>query len=571
MNDPIHQLARHLVQAEKRAVEYEQRLFDIESSRKQRLVISLKRFLRRPLSRDTLRAISMALNRQEPKKARARHPLSVEAVIDSIGSRVLPHLGQNSPDLRYPALKCAVIGDESYFAGICHTFNVESGPWEYLLDKGMEILLINPSSTYNKSLANDVVSKFSEQKVPIVFFVHSRADLSNAHFISHSTHIIYDDIGLRSEIDKTSIPSLYIPLSADITLYNPINWQREPSREEFAVSSVKQLLQHQNDIKTSKVVTINHDKLDDHEVAQIYINLVAMGCLVSSKLPASLDSVLAGYETSLTNEAASDTAKREKYSIYWRRHVISNHSRLQRFNSILEFIGYTIPPDYKVSIILSTSRPTYLPHALENIKRQGYKNKELVLILHGEKFKKDRVKMLLQGVDIPVKVLYRPTESLFGDNLNLAVEEASGELIAKMDDDDWYGPHHIDDLVAAWRYSRADIVGKWANIVYVSSVDKTVDFALKREEQYGKHLPGGTILTTREFISKVRFGSVKRGIDSELYRRIEMRGSVMYSTHRYNFIRVRHNDHTYAVDDSNWIDNVDTEPRPGLNVEDSFV
>ena len=53
-------------------------------------------------------------------------------------------------------------------------------------------------------------------------------------------------------------------------------------------------------------------------------------------------------------------------------------------------------------------------------------------------------------------------ELTLGDALNAGVEASSGELVTKMDDDDYYSTEHLWDLVLALEYSGADLVGKGA-------------------------------------------------------------------------------------------------------------
>ena len=168
-------------------------------------------------------------------------------------------------------------------------------------------------------------------------------------------------------------------------------------------------------------------------------------------------------------------------------------------------------------------------------------------------------------------MLDRGKDTVFGENLNLALDQASGDYVTKMDDDDYYGPNHLSDLHLAYHYSGATAVGKWANFVYLTGKDVMVDFVTHREERFVRHLPGATVFMKRDDLKGLRFGRVRRAIDSELYRRAEMRGGRLYSMHRYNFIRVRHTDHTYDQDEEDFIAGASSKPRKGLDKEASFI
>ena len=61
--------------------------------------------------------------------------------------------------------------------------------------------------------------------------------------------------------------------------------------------------------------------------------------------------------------------------------------------------------------------------------------------------------------DLTVAVVPVGEDAVFGDVLNAAVEAADGDLVLKMDDDDWYAPDFVADLLRARAYSGAELVG----------------------------------------------------------------------------------------------------------------
>ena len=62
---------------------------------------------------------------------------------------------------------------------------------------------------------------------------------------------------------------------------------------------------------------------------------------------------------------------------------------------------------------------------------------------------------------------HAPSSLSLGECLNLAVDSADGDVIAKFDDDDHYGEHYLADQVTALRYSAADLVGKQAHYMHL--------------------------------------------------------------------------------------------------------
>ena len=63
-------------------------------------------------------------------------------------------------------------------------------------------------------------------------------------------------------------------------------------------------------------------------------------------------------------------------------------------------------------------------------------------------------------------VLYMEGRTTLGDCLNRGVEAASGEYVAKMDDNDHYGERYLSDHVLAASFSDAEVVGKGLFFVY---------------------------------------------------------------------------------------------------------
>ena len=70
---------------------------------------------------------------------------------------------------------------------------------------------------------------------------------------------------------------------------------------------------------------------------------------------------------------------------------------------------------------------------------------------------------------------------------------ATGDLVLKMDDDDWYAPDFVADLLRARAYSGADLVGTADEFYYLAERDLTVQ---RRHpgERYSHWVAGGTLM-----------------------------------------------------------------------------
>ena len=147
---------------------------------------------------------------------------------------------------------------------------------------------------------------------------------------------------------------------------------------------------------------------------------------------------------------------------------------------------------------------------------------------------------------------------LFGDVLADAVAAADGDLVLKMDDDDWYGPEFVADLLLARAYSGAEMVGTPAEMHYLVERDVTVRRG-HRSELYAPFVAGGTMLVERGLLREVgSFRSVRRFVDAQLIAAIQRAGAATYRTHGLGYLLRRNaSGHTWQVDDG-----LPPRPRP---------
>lgn len=118
----------------------------------------------------------------------------------------------------------------------------------------------------------------------------------------------------------------------------------------------------------------------------------------------------------------------------------------------------------QVSIVLAKRRIERMESWRRNIVSQTYPHLEVVLVLHNQAYTEVSVRESLAVVPI-LSVLRAPETCNLGTCINLGVAATTGEYVAKMDDDDFYGPSYISDLVLTALESGADITGKKTNFV----------------------------------------------------------------------------------------------------------
>lgn len=262
-------------------------------------------------------------------------------------------------------------------------------------------------------------------------------------------------------------------------------------------------------------------------------------------------------------KVTASSADRERMVVRLRRQSILSRSTATLVRHLARsYLNISYSPT--VSVVCSTKRIEALELIGENLRRQACPLHEAVVVLHGGQFDQFSESEVRRRINFePLTVLRKGDDVIFGDCLNSALEYVTGRYFTKFDDDDFYGPDHLLDLLAAHDYSRADIVGKWAHEVYFKKDDMSIDWCLDKQEEFGDHLPGATIFMLSELIKEMKFDSVSRAIDTALFKRIERRKGKLYSTHRFNFTRVRHDDHTFDRDLSYFLKYSTGEKRSG--------
>ncbi|MGX9900570.1 hypothetical protein ACW0JT_12970 [Arthrobacter sp. SA17] len=132
----------------------------------------------------------------------------------------------------------------------------------------------------------------------------------------------------------------------------------------------------------------------------------------------------------------------------------------------------------------------------------------------------------------------------------MCVAAASGEVMTKMDDDDYYGPDYLSDQLYALQYSGADVVGKQAHYMYLAEQNATILRFADWEHRYSRMIMGPTILGRSEIIRAQPFAAIGRGEDTQFLTGITSNGGVIYSSDRFNYCQQRLSaDHTWNVDD----------------------
>ncbi|WP_433247317.1 glycosyltransferase family protein [Actinomadura nitritigenes] len=242
------------------------------------------------------------------------------------------------------------------------------------------------------------------------------------------------------------------------------------------------------------------------------------------------------------------------------RRVHARHTYRHRVDSLLERLGTgpapAAPPT--VSLVLSTCRAEQIASSIEQIAAQTWRPLQLVMILHRLDVDPRDVEKRAIAAGIDDVVVRSADASLsLGECLNLGIESADGAYIGKIDDDELYGPHYVSDLLPAFSYTDAGVVGKLAHYALLESMNATVLRYPEHEHRYVDVVRGGALLGDGDLMRTYRFADRGCGEDTDLFRRLRADGVRVYAADRFSFVTVRHADatrHTWRPTDLELLD-----------------
>ncbi|MFI2103068.1 glycosyltransferase [Isoptericola sp. NPDC019693] len=237
----------------------------------------------------------------------------------------------------------------------------------------------------------------------------------------------------------------------------------------------------------------------------------------------------------------------------WREHTYG--SRVQRVLHDVGLAPSAEVPRPRVTALVSTNRPHRLDDVLRTVGAQAGVQVQLALLTHG--FEVDEADLRVRAKDAGVEdlvLLHEGTDVPLGGCLNLLLDAADGDVVAKLDDDDLYGPQYLSDQLYAMAYSGADVVGKQAHYMYLEGHDATVLRFAEREHRFTDFVMGPTIVARRDTAAAVRFAERARGEDTAFLRGAVDAGARIYSADRFGFVQVRagagEGSHTWRITDA---------------------
>ncbi|WP_044642014.1 glycosyltransferase [Risungbinella massiliensis] len=204
-----------------------------------------------------------------------------------------------------------------------------------------------------------------------------------------------------------------------------------------------------------------------------------------------------------------------------------------------------------ISIISCTNRPSYVKNLVQNYVRQAHPKKELIIVVNSNDTSLSPYYRLTQKLR-NVRIFRIPEHETLGACLNFAVNKASYPYIAKFDDDDYYAPYYLAEMLQTLKRKNADIIGKRAHFMYLRGSKMLLLRFPQDENREVTYLPGATLVFKRSVFKRIQFPNRNIGEDDLFCLSGKMEGYKVYSAGKYNFVAIRRKNsanHTWIISD----------------------
>lgn len=224
-----------------------------------------------------------------------------------------------------------------------------------------------------------------------------------------------------------------------------------------------------------------------------------------------------------------------------------------------------------VSIINVTRRLNYINNILNNFLRQNIENIELIIVINNNSINMNDYKKLTANYhNIHI---YTLDESItLGSCLNFAIKKCKYDIIAKFDDDDYYGPLYSQEILKNFNTNDCQVIGKTKTFIYFEKYNQLMLKKTGCENNLVNTVSGSTLSFKKELFDKISFKDIDIQEDKYFCNDCLKNKYKIYSTSAYNHIVFKHsnvNDHTFKFNIELLI-KLCTPVKKNLCFEDSF-
>lgn len=202
-----------------------------------------------------------------------------------------------------------------------------------------------------------------------------------------------------------------------------------------------------------------------------------------------------------------------------------------------------------ISVITPTIRKLCISQILSNFFRQQFVNKELIIVINNNEISPMDFEIEKLGA-INIHIYQLPENKSIGECLNMAIEKAKYNYIAKFDDDDYYASMYLQEMYNAFKREDCDVVCKQSIFYYLAIYGELMLLSRTGTNRRVLRGAGATIGAKKSIFNKIQFASLKTGTDTNFFLKCRDNKLVCYSTSSYNYLCYRSKDaceHTWKV------------------------
>ncbi|TGA98718.1 glycosyltransferase [Sporolactobacillus shoreae] len=214
--------------------------------------------------------------------------------------------------------------------------------------------------------------------------------------------------------------------------------------------------------------------------------------------------------------------------------------------------------DFVITVMTSTMRQEMSDHILKNFLRQDFNPKELIILLNKKELNAGQWKEETANYN-NIHIFQLGEEKTLGECLNFGGQQARYNVIAKFDDDDYYSPAYLTNMVSRLKGKNVDVIGKSSIFVYFKSEKKLSlfrrsksPFYIKKERDLKRALAGGTLIFKKDVLKKVPFAPLNKGEDLQFQKDCLRQGLSLFSSDPYDYALLRydskHHQHSWDTD-----------------------
>ena len=207
-----------------------------------------------------------------------------------------------------------------------------------------------------------------------------------------------------------------------------------------------------------------------------------------------------------------------------------------------------------VTAICCSKRPHFLEHIAAQLSQQRYENLHVIYVAHGPGHDLEKIRHAFSSLKSIEVLAFPDANATLGEALNLALDHCQTDLVAKIDDDDFYGPDYIHSSIAAFMHNGHEdvgIVGRGSAYCFVEDRDLlALRFPKGFANQPRPRVFGGTIFWSRTRLNNQKFQPLPRAVDTAFFGDAVAQGVKIYSCEPYDYVHVRYAQlraHTWKV------------------------